>query len=585
MTTIQLVPQKKAFFQDMNNITFSYGEGYKAFDIYNVDNYNSDIVYVELFLNVAYASNQTVHIHFNYKTLELVKIKLVGTGSRRNQETKKQHAEAFFNKVIIPTIIERYHEKAIVMNYDYNKQVNEVAASIEVNEVTSNKQEETTSYNVGNRAFNTHKEAVTYCDSVDYEYNMIEESKQTEPTHNMNTVTINPLSDSFNTHMMEAYSKGYTVVCAQRPLNGLQTWQGNSLGNGIYFAYGNMSDYAKGWEFLDASIVTIQTNEDIIKLITNMCIEEGTTIEEVLQDSTMKEIAESLELNYINQSDNVLPETLKIIEAHNTGLLSNNDMNESIKQSEVVTTIEYDENETYHLYKNTFSTYKEAYNYSLKYNIPDTMIISSNHPTMTNERLQELEKEYVFSKHKMSYDNMKEYFNYISVLPVSLDQEERYYKLRDWINRYEYKEHTKKEREEKQHKENIDTAKRLSFMVSKGLIIKHATKNYGFTEYYFNGSKVWSWYSGISTIKYNEAIHNIFNQYFSQYENEYQTNYTLYEYELSQPYNIDMNLNELEGCIYIDNKSSINGTVVTNRKLTSQELNEYKLITNKAVSA
>jgi hypothetical protein len=54
--------------------------------------------------------------------------------------------------------------------------------------------------------------------------------------------------------------------------------------------------------------------------------------------------------------------------------------------------------ELFQLYKNTFTTYSDAYNYALKYRIPVTMIISNKHEYMTNERLQELEKEYVFGK-------------------------------------------------------------------------------------------------------------------------------------------------------------------------------------------
>lgn len=169
----------------------------------------------------------------------------------------------------------------------------------------------------------------------------------------------------------------------------------------------------------------------------------------------------------------------------------------------------------YYFYNQTFDTYMEAYNHALNNLSPVTMVIPSNHPYMTNERLQHIEYEYTFSKGNMSYEDMKEYFQYISELPETLDQQDRYYKLKSYIQRYEYKKQQKEERENKIKQYAIDAEKMLIYMVNNGLEIK---SKYSMTEYYYRGEKVHYWMSGISTEEYYNGVKKVYDAYFKVIE-------------------------------------------------------------------
>jgi hypothetical protein len=96
------------------------------------------------------------------------------------------------------------------------------------------------------------------------------------------------------------YNECYTVVCSQRPLNGIKTWEHETIGNGRYYAYGNMEQYENVWNYLDAAIINLTTNKDIESIIKNECIKEGIDIDELLQENTMSELAGQFELCYIN---------------------------------------------------------------------------------------------------------------------------------------------------------------------------------------------------------------------------------------------------------------------------------------------
>jgi membrane-associated HD superfamily phosphohydrolase len=97
----------------------------------------------------------------------------------------------------------------------------------------------------------------------------------------------------------------------------------------------------------------------------------------------------------------------------------------------------HNDQEVFYLYNNTFDTYNEAFNYACDNDIPVHMIISNKHPFMTNERLQELEKLYTFARHSMTYEQAKEYINYLQTIPETLDQQERLYKLKSILQRLE----------------------------------------------------------------------------------------------------------------------------------------------------
>jgi hypothetical protein len=169
---------------------------------------------------------------------------------------------------------------------------------------------------------------------------------------------------------------------------------------------------------------------------------------------------------------------------------------------------------TYYFYTKTFDTYMDAYNHALNNRSSVTMILPSNHPTMSNERLQQLEKEYTFSKMNMSYEDMKEYFAYISSLSETLDQQDRYFKLKQWIKRYEDKQQRIKEKKEKQRYQMEESGKMLQYMESKGLTHKSI---YSMTHYYYKGEKVHTWMSGCSTEEYYNGVKGVYDKYFKPY--------------------------------------------------------------------
>jgi hypothetical protein len=202
------------------------------------------------------------------------------------------------------------------------------------------------------------------------------------------------------------------------------------------------------------------------------------------------------------------PELMMTKEAANTEPLEHPIAIETVKHPEV-----------FNVYKNTFTTHSEAYNYCLKYITPVTMIISNKHESMTNERLQELEKQYTFSKGNMSITDMKEYFQYISSLPVSLDQDERYYKLKGYIQRYEYKQQQREEKERKQKELFIHAGELLEEMKNNGLrVLEKYEHGTSLVKYIYNNEIVHTTITsgGIEIEKYHDMIENIYNSHFKQ---------------------------------------------------------------------
>lgn len=168
--------------------------------------------------------------------------------------------------------------------------------------------------------------------------------------------------------------------------------------------------------------------------------------------------------------------------------------------------------EIFHYYNQTFPSYMDAYDHAIRNYSPVTMVLSSLHPTMSNERLMELEKEYTFSKHNMAITDMLEYFEYISTLPDTLDKEDRYYKLKGWIQRYENKQQSIKEREEYLQSLSIKADEMLKYMCENGLEI---VSNECFVKYLLDGEQVHIWFSGISIEEYYKGIENVYNSYFN----------------------------------------------------------------------
>lgn len=176
-----------------------------------------------------------------------------------------------------------------------------------------------------------------------------------------------------------------------------------------------------------------------------------------------------------------------------------------------VNTTNDNEPEVFYVGNNTFNTYSEAFNYTTQKGITTSMILSSKHPSMTNERLQQLEYSFVFDKVNMSYKDKKDYFNYLEDIPNSLDRENRYYKLKSWIERHEKQQQRQQEEKDRIYNLGLEASETLEYMVANGLEIK---ENESYVKYYLNGQDVHTWFSGISAEKYHEGIMNIYNRYF-----------------------------------------------------------------------
>jgi hypothetical protein len=119
----------------------------------------------------------------------------------------------------------------------------------------------------------------------------------------MKTIYINPLHPSFTLEMSQAFQNGYTVLCCQRPFPCEKSWVADSIGNGTFYGYlTDINKYKKDLERLDASIIQILTNGDIIKLIEKECIENGTTLQEILQCTSLEQLANDLGYCYIKSN-------------------------------------------------------------------------------------------------------------------------------------------------------------------------------------------------------------------------------------------------------------------------------------------
>ena len=94
---------------------------------------------------------------------------------------------------------------------------------------------------------------------------------------------------------LHSFQNEYTVLCAQRPFPCEKAWQADSIGNGIF--YGHVTDinlYKNDLKRLDVAIIQIRTNEEIIKLLEKECTENGTTLQEALQYTTLSQLADDL---------------------------------------------------------------------------------------------------------------------------------------------------------------------------------------------------------------------------------------------------------------------------------------------------
>jgi hypothetical protein len=175
--------------------------------------------------------------------------------------------------------------------------------------------------------------------------------------------------------------------------------------------------------------------------------------------------------------------------------------------------IEHESTEVYNVYNNTFNTYSDAYNYCVTNDYPVTMILSSNYQTMNNERLQELELQYKFSKRNMNIIDMKEYFDFIMVQPNSIDQIERYSKLKSWIEQYENRQRNIKESKQHEKEMAIHINNMLSDLYSIGMTKKEYTS---LMVYCLDGEQIYNWSSGIPTEKMYNELTEVHDRHYKQ---------------------------------------------------------------------
>lgn len=245
-----------------------------------------------------------------------------------------------------------------------------------------------------------------------------------------------------------------------------------------------------------------------------------TNICKSVENKTDEELYHLVVNTFKHASNRTINEVLNIIKSYNDGsvVYLQNEVTEvdpvikmNTEATETITMNDNDTPEVFHLNNNTFNTYNEAFNHAVQNQITTTKILSSKHPTMTNERLKQLEHSYIFDKVNMLHEDKKDYFDYLVSIPNSLDRENRYYKLKSWIERYEAQQQRQQKEKDRIHNLGLEASKMLEYMVENGLEIK---ENESCVKYYLNGQDVHTWFSGVSVEKYHEGIMNIYNRYF-----------------------------------------------------------------------
>ena len=239
-----------------------------------------------------------------------------------------------------------------------------------------------------------------------------------------------------------------------------------------------------------------------------------------VENKSDEELLQLVERTFKNASKKTIEAVFNAIKQYNTASIeatqevvevaSEIKNNTEVAEATITTS---DEPEVFYLHDNTFNTYSDAFNHAIQKGITTTKILSSKHPSMTTERLQQLESSYVFDKVNMSYGDKKDYFDYLESIPNSLDRENRYYKLKGWIERYEAQQQRQQDEKQRVYSLGLEASETLEYMVSNGLEIK---ENESYVRYYLNGREVHTWFVGISMDEYHEGIMNTYNRYFDK---------------------------------------------------------------------
>jgi DNA segregation ATPase FtsK/SpoIIIE-like protein len=253
---------------------------------------------------------------------------------------------------------------------------------------------------------------------------------------------------------------------------------------------------------------TVQEIEAVYNDIVNRIkADQQATIETATQETNVQETAQQTNETYYivaNRSFNTYEEALQYCNDCDF------DANTMIEKVENVSPSHNEEKEVFYLYNNTFNTYNEAFNYACDNDIPVHMIISNKHPFMTNERLQELEKLYTFARHSMTYEQAKQYYDYLQTIPKTLDQQERLYKLKSILQRLENRQKRLQEKEQEQKRMLREIDRMINDLYALGMTKKEYPTH---ITYYLNGKEIYTWFSGITTERmYNELL-QVYNQY------------------------------------------------------------------------
>lgn len=231
------------------------------------------------------------------------------------------------------------------------------------------------------------------------------------------------------------------------------------------------------------------------------------------ENKTDDELIKSIEFTFKNASKKTLKEVFAVIRNYDSfvKIKKKEEATEVISSIENVTTVNKDEREVFYLYGKTFDTYMDAYNYAIQNESKTTMILSSHHPTMTNEKLQQLESDFTFNFMGMSLDDKKEFFAYIESCSHSIDRDDRYYKLKTWIERGEKALANEKKEKERLYNLAKQSYEILETMKSKGLEVKESGN---MVQWIFNGEKVYVWFGGVCAEKYHADTLKVYEEYF-----------------------------------------------------------------------
>ncbi|TVY09934.1 hypothetical protein [Paenibacillus cremeus] len=163
------------------------------------------------------------------------------------------------------------------------------------------------------------------------------------------------------------------------------------------------------------------------------------------------------------------------------------------------------------LYNKTYPTYTEAYQYAIMNQVKTFMIHHEKSP-ITNDRLHELEWQYITAKHSMSLNDALAFLSHLNTLPLSLDIEQRINHLNFIIKHRNESEQRKKQKEQLQSFMYNQINSMIEEMQQKGL--ERVAISYGIKYTYNNDVLISFIGSGITIEKMYDNVLTVYNEYF-----------------------------------------------------------------------